>query len=158
MTRGAAPVAWLGQFQDITERKRLEQRLRQLADEDALTELPNRRSFEAAVRLTLELSARHQIAGSLLMIDLDGFKQINDSHGHATGDAALAASVRGVRLGDGRPDIELAASVGVAEFGTYPTPTVAELFAEAVLDAQVEDGAIDRPAGSNPRRRGRRRD
>ena len=169
------PVAWLGQFQDITERKALEDRLRQLADEDPLTQVPNRRSFEVAVRLTLELSARHQISGSLLMIDLDGFKAINDTHGHATGDAALAAvarglrsrlrttdllarvggdefavllratagpraqkvadalaaCVRGVRLEAGRPEIELAASVGVADFGTYPLPTVEELFADA---------------------------
>ena len=174
------PVAWLGQFQDITERKSLEDRLRQLADEDPLTEVPNRRSFEVAVRLTLELSARHQIAGSLLMIDLDGFKAINDTYGHAAGDAtlaavaralrarlrstdllarvggdefaillratadarartvadALAACVRAVRL-DGQPDIELSASVGVADFGTYPLPTVEELFAAA--DAAMYD-------------------
>jgi diguanylate cyclase (GGDEF)-like protein/PAS domain S-box-containing protein len=169
------PVAWLGQFQDITDRKSLEDRLRQLADEDPLTSLPNRRSIEAAVRLSLELSARHQIAGSLLMIDLDGFKVINDTHGHATGDAALAAvagalrtrlratdllarvggdeyavllratagtraqkvadaleaCVRKVRLEPGQPGIELSASVGVADFGTDPLPTVEELFAAA---------------------------
>ena len=169
------PVAWLGQFQDITERKTLEDRLRQLADEDPLTSIPNRRSFEAAVRLTLELSARHQIAGSLLMIDLDGFKAINDTHGHAVGDAvlatvagtlrnrlrstdllgrvggdefavllratsgalaqkvadALASCVRGTTLGPGQPAVALDASIGVADFGGYPPPTVEELFAAA---------------------------
>jgi len=169
------PVAWLGQFQDITERKALEDRLRRLADEDPLTSVPNRRSFEDAVRLTLELSGRHQIAGSLLMIDLDGFKAINDTHGHAVGDAALAAVAAGLRdrlrstdllgrvggdefavllratsgppaqtvaaalrqrvrettLGDGRPALKLDASVGVAEFGTFPLPSVEELFASA---------------------------
>jgi diguanylate cyclase (GGDEF)-like protein/PAS domain S-box-containing protein len=169
------PIAWLGQFQDITERKSLEDRLRQLADEDPLTSIPNRRSFEAAVRLTLELSARHRVHGSLLMVDLDGFTAINDTHGHATGDAvlaavaaglrdrlrstdllgrvggdefavllratagaraqkvaeALAACVRATRLGPGQPDVSLSASIGVAEFGTYPLPSVEELFAAA---------------------------
>ena len=169
------PIAWLGQFQDITERKSLEDRLRQLADEDPLTSIPNRRSFEAAVRLTLELSARHRVHGSLLMVDLDGFKAINDTHGHATGDAvlaavaarlrdrlrssdllgrvggdefavllratagaraqkvaeALAACVRATRLGPGQPDVSLSASIGVADFGAYPLPTVEELFAAA---------------------------
>jgi diguanylate cyclase (GGDEF)-like protein/PAS domain S-box-containing protein len=169
------PIAWLGQFQDITERKTLEDRLRQLADEDPLTGVPNRRGFEAAVRLTLELSARHQTAGSLLMIDLDGFKAINDTHGHATGDAVLAAVARGLRdrlrstdllgrvggdefavllratsgphavkvaealeervrttrLAPDQPDIALTASIGVADFGTYPLPSVEDLFAAA---------------------------
>ena len=168
-------VAWLGQFQDITERKSLEDRLRRLADEDALTAVPNRRSFEQSVRVTLELSARRQIAGSLLMIDLDGFKEINDTYGHAVGDRALAAVagalrkrlrasdliarvggdefavllpatsgqgardvadaladvVRETRLGPDAPAIALSASLGVADFGTVPLPTVQELFASA---------------------------
>ena len=168
-------VAWMGQFQDITERKSLEERLRRLADEDPLTNVPNRRSFEESVRMTLEVSARHQIDGSLLMIDLDGFKDINDTHGHAVGDrtlaavasalrsrlrstdllgrvggdefavllrattgeqalgvaSALAAIVRETKLGAGAPKVALNASVGVADFGTYPLPTVEELFAAA---------------------------
>jgi len=76
-------VAWLGQFQDITERRSLEERLRRLADEDALTSIPNRRSFESSVDLALELCARHEIAGALLMIDPDGFKEINGLWRHA---------------------------------------------------------------------------
>ena len=169
------PIAWLGQFLDITERKSLEGTLRRLADEDPLTGLLNRRSFEAAVRLVLELAAQESISGSLLMIDLDGFKAINDTHGHPTGDAVLASvagSLRerlrttdllarvggdefavllrettGVRaqrvadaladrvletqLGAGRPELTLGASIGVAEFGSLPLPTVEELFAAA---------------------------
>ena len=169
------PIAWLGQFQDITERKSGEAQLRRYAEEDHLTSTANRRSFEHAVRLTLELCARHGIPGSLLMIDLDGFKAINDTHGHAVGDAtlaaiagelrerlratdllarvggdefavllpatsgagarelgeALAARVRATTLGPGRPAVSLSASVGVADFGTAPLPTVEELFAAA---------------------------
>ena len=84
-------LTWLGQFQDITERKGLEERLRRLADEDPLTGLPNRRGLEGSIRLALDMSERHAMAGALLMIDLDGFKDVNDTHGHAVGDAALAA-------------------------------------------------------------------
>ena len=59
---GGRPIAWLGQFQDITEGKHSEARLRRLADEDSLTSVANRRSFEDAVRVTLELCERHGIA------------------------------------------------------------------------------------------------
>jgi diguanylate cyclase (GGDEF)-like protein/PAS domain S-box-containing protein len=90
-------LAWLGQFQDITERKGLEERLRRLADEDPLTGLPNRRGLEGSIRLALDMSERHDLAGALLMIDLDGFKEVNDTHGHAVGDAALVAVAQALR-------------------------------------------------------------
>lgn len=91
------PLVWLGQFQDITEGKTLEQRLRHLAEEDPLTGLPNRRGFERGLRLALDMSARHEIAGAVLLVDLDGFKDINDTHGHACGDAALVAVADALR-------------------------------------------------------------
>ena len=90
-------LAWLGQFQDITERKDLEERLRRLADEDPLTGLPNRRGLEGEISFALEMSGRHQIHGAVLMIDLDGFKHVNDTHGHAVGDAALTAVAQALR-------------------------------------------------------------
>jgi diguanylate cyclase (GGDEF)-like protein len=168
-------LTWLGQFQDITERKALEDRLRREADEDPLTGLPNRRRLEESIRLTLAMSDRHGFAGSVLVIDLDGFKEVNDTHGHAVGDAALAAvaqaldrrlrstdllariggdefavllrvtggeaarklaadlvrTVRATTLAEGMPAIALDASIGVADFGEPPLPTVRELLAAA---------------------------
>ncbi|MBK8537793.1 MAG: diguanylate cyclase [Candidatus Competibacteraceae bacterium] len=75
--------------QDITERKALELELRRLATTDPLTDLANRRHFLAQVELELELLQRYAKPAALLMIDLDHFKQVNDSYGHAAGDAVL---------------------------------------------------------------------
>lgn len=72
---------------DIRERRANEERLFRLAHLDPLTELPNRAVL--CERLTEIVSAARN--ASVLMFDLDGFKEINDSHGHATGDAALKA-------------------------------------------------------------------
>jgi len=126
------PVAWLGQFQDITERRSLEERLRRLADEDALTSIPNRRSFEGSVELALELSARHAIAGALLMIDLDGFKAINDTHGHALGDRVLSAVATALRQRLRATD--LIARVGGDEFAVLLRATSGDA-AREVADA-----------------------
>lgn len=91
------PLTWLGQFQDITARKRLETQLRDLADEDPLTGLANRRRLDAALRDALALAARHGHGGALIYADLTGFKAVNDGFGHDTGDEVLrrvAAAMR----------------------------------------------------------------
>jgi diguanylate cyclase (GGDEF)-like protein/PAS domain S-box-containing protein len=147
-------VAWLGQFQDITERRSLEDRLRRLADEDALTSVPNRRSFEESVRLTLDLCSRHEIAGSLLMIDLDGFKAINDTHGHAVGDHVLAAVAAALRARLRATD--LVARVGGDEFAVLLRATsgqdardVADALARVVGEISLGEGAPDLTLGAS---------
>ena len=72
----------------IGERKRAEQELQFLAEHDPLTGLRNRRSFAAELSSALT-GAREDQAVSVLMIDLDGFKAINDSLGHSAGDAVI---------------------------------------------------------------------
>jgi diguanylate cyclase (GGDEF)-like protein/PAS domain S-box-containing protein len=138
-------LAWLGQFQDITERKGLEERLRRLADEDPLTGLPNRRGLEGAIALALDMSERHGLAGALLMIDLDGFKQVNDTHGHAVGDAALAAVAQALRRRLRATD--LLARVGGDEFAVLlratsggPARTLADALECAVRETRLEEG------------------
>lgn len=64
---------------------------RELAARDPLTGLANRRALMEAMRHQVALAARRQTPLSLLMIDLDFFKQVNDRHGHMTGDAVLCA-------------------------------------------------------------------
>lgn len=65
------------------------EQLQQLADYDVLTELPNRRSFERSLEAVLALAKRHESKFCVLMIDLDGFKEVNDIHGHQMGDELL---------------------------------------------------------------------
>ncbi len=86
-----APLHFIVQMQDISERKHLEEHLRHLADHDPLTGLRNRRLFEHDLRLQVGRCQRYAEEAALLVIDLDGFKQVNDLHGHKVGDNALKA-------------------------------------------------------------------
>jgi diguanylate cyclase (GGDEF)-like protein/PAS domain S-box-containing protein len=74
---------------DITERKQMEDHVRQLAFHDALTELPNRRLLKDRLTQAMAASARSHCYGSLMFLDLDNFKALNDTHGHEVGDLLL---------------------------------------------------------------------
>ncbi len=74
---------------DLTERKKLENDIRQLAFYDDLTLLPNRRLLEDRLRQVISTSQRRCDYSALMFLDLDNFKPLNDSHGHALGDALL---------------------------------------------------------------------
>lgn len=110
--------AWLAvSAQDITERRRVEHELRELtaalterAVRDPLTGLANRVLFEERLRASLARDARAGSATGVLFLDLDGFKAVNDEHGHAVGDAVL----RGVA---GRLTQAVRPSDTVARFG-----------------------------------------
>ena len=74
---------------DITERNRLLERLHQMAFHDPLTQLPNRRLFSDRLSRALAASTRSDCYGALMFLDLDGFKPLNDAHGHDVGDVLL---------------------------------------------------------------------
>lgn len=76
---------------DVTRRKAVEQRLRELATTDELTRLHNRRHFLELAATEFARSRRYRRPLSLMMIDLDYFKWVNDTQGHAAGDRVLAA-------------------------------------------------------------------
>lgn len=76
---------------DITDRKHLEQALERQANYDYLTSLPNRRHFMERGIEEVARATRYSNPVSLLILDVDHFKRINDTHGHHTGDAALKA-------------------------------------------------------------------
>jgi diguanylate cyclase (GGDEF)-like protein/PAS domain S-box-containing protein len=88
------PLHFIVQLQDISERKRLEEHLRHLADHDPLTGLRNRRLFEHDLKLQVGRCQRYEEQAALIAIDLDGFKAVNDRHGHRVGDEALRAVAR----------------------------------------------------------------
>ncbi|WBS05128.1 sensor domain-containing diguanylate cyclase [Pseudoduganella sp. SL102] len=78
-------------MRDITERQALERKLERMAQYDALTGLANRTLFVDRLRIALARSQRLQSSLALLYIDLDGFKQVNDTKGHHAGDELLLA-------------------------------------------------------------------
>lgn len=78
----------LAMFVDISAEKEREQRLQVIAGQDSLTGLHNRRAFDAAFAEALNMSRHNETIG-LIVMDLDGLKPINDTHGHSAGDAAL---------------------------------------------------------------------
>ena len=83
------PAFLKGTIQDITERKLAEQQIRKLAFFDSLTGLPNRRLLMDRLQHALASSVRRQQYGALILIDLDNFKNINDTLGHKQGDLFL---------------------------------------------------------------------
>lgn len=76
-------------FSDITQRKILEEQVRQLAFYDVLTGLPNRRMLDDRLTQIMASSKRSGLYGALMFLDLDNFKPLNDTHGHGVGDLLL---------------------------------------------------------------------
>ena len=129
---------------DITDRKLMEIELAKLASTDPLTGLPNRRYFLDVANRELERVHRFGALASIIMIDLDNFKALNDMYGHAVGDDALRSITTACRL----RDVDLLARWGGEEFiailpGADEASAfyVAEKLRCAVSDAPIEVGS-----------------
>ena len=79
---------------NITDRKRAERRIRYLARYDALTKLPNRMQFHHLLQQTIARGLRSGHVVALLYLDMDRFKEVNDTFGHGCGDRLLEDSLR----------------------------------------------------------------
>lgn len=90
-TLDGKPVALVGVFQDVTERHALELTLRRTADTDSLTGIPNRAAFDRMLDVAMTRSHADGTPLLLALVDLDGFKAINDTLGHTAGDDVLRA-------------------------------------------------------------------
>jgi diguanylate cyclase (GGDEF)-like protein/PAS domain S-box-containing protein len=101
---GGQVTHYIYTFSDISKRKEAEEQIISLAFYDPLTKLPNRRLLVDKLKQTLVINARNKRQGALLFIDLDNFKNLNDTQGHDTGDQLLIeAATRlqaSVRQGD----------------------------------------------------------
>ncbi|WP_238232227.1 MULTISPECIES: diguanylate cyclase domain-containing protein [Methylobacterium] len=135
--RDGVPVRLFGMKQDITEQTLLLERTRYLAEFDVMTGLANRASFEARLAdLGADRRDRAPVA-ALLLVDLDGFKRINDGFGHALGDACLQEAAR--RLGTVCTGADLVARIGGDEFavllGRGAGDSATEVLADAIVAA-----------------------
>ena len=109
---------WVATIEDITERKRAEEKIAHLAHYDALTDLPNRVLFHEKLEQALKaIQPGGQVA--VLYIDIDEFKSINDALGHAIGDELLKAVA--ARLRDCLGESDVAARLGGDEFAIIQT-------------------------------------
>jgi diguanylate cyclase (GGDEF)-like protein/PAS domain S-box-containing protein len=131
------------QVLDISERKTFEGRLQHLADHDALTGLVNRRRFEHELDRSLAHAERYGSKGAVLLLDLDGFKYINDALGHSVGDE-LIMRVAGIIRGSLR-ETDLVARLGGDEFAAILPEADAETaaaVAEKLLSAIRRQGSV----------------
>ncbi|MDD2742424.1 MAG: diguanylate cyclase [Rhodocyclaceae bacterium] len=105
---------YVATFTDITQRKEAEEQLRHRASSDPLTDLPNRAMFFDRLQQALLQARRYEHPFALLYVDLDHFKEVNDSLGHAAGDQLLIETAR--RLLDAVRESDTVARLGGDEF------------------------------------------
>ena len=132
-------VGLLGVWRDITERKTQASRIEHLAFYDALTHLPNRALFQDRLNHAFGSAERQKRRVALLFLDLDRFKEINDSLGHAIGDLALVEVAR--RLQTTTRQEETLARLGGDEFvliAERADHVATALIAERMLKALAE--------------------
>ncbi|HUE07718.1 MAG TPA: sensor domain-containing diguanylate cyclase [Acidimicrobiales bacterium] len=119
-------------LRDVSDRKRLETDLRALADFDELTGIYNRRRFQEEVEKHLTASRRFGDPMTLMLLDVDAFKQINDTYGHHTGDRALQVVAGALR--NAVRETDLVGRLGGDEF--------------VALLTRADDTGIDRVIGA----------
>jgi diguanylate cyclase (GGDEF)-like protein/PAS domain S-box-containing protein len=141
-------TSYMAVLSDITERKRIEAQTRHQAEHDALTDLPNRVLLLDRLHQALAATRRQHTQFALMFLDLDRFKEINDTHGHKAGDVVLRElagrlvhCVRGVdtvsRLG-GDEFVVLLPDIGGADHAAHVAATMMQAVARPVPVGEQE--------------------
>src|SRR5712692_7534364 len=137
------PQYLLAFIEDMTERKRAEERIAHLALHDALTDLDRKAAFTEHLASTLDKAAEGKESFSVVCIDLDRFKEVNDVFGHSVGDGLLReVSRRLLQAAEGT----FLARIGGDEFTIIadgPQPSTAEALAECLLATVAGDLNIE---------------
>ncbi|WP_415895829.1 diguanylate cyclase domain-containing protein [Neptuniibacter sp. PT34_22] len=131
------PLEYIALFTDISKRKEQEDEIRFRANYDALTRLPNRSLFNERLTQALVQAKREGAILALLYLDLDGFKEINDTHGHLAGDKALQQISQ--RLSECIRESDCVARLGGDEFVIFLSGLEfkydAEVVAKKIIDS-----------------------
>lgn len=128
-------------FKDITERKKIEEKLNYMAQYDALTGLGNRNLFTSALNNAITFSRHSHQSFALLFMDLDRFKQVNDTLGHNAGDQLLQEVA--LRVADCIRDTDILCRLGGDEFTIIINGKAAEQASLRVSEKVI--GALSRP-------------
>ncbi len=127
-------------FSDITELKEHQQQLEQMAHYDALTGIPNRVLLADRLQQAIAQSRRHQRGLALVYLDIDGFKEVNDVHGHETGDQLLVSLAQ--RLRDTLREGDTLARLGGDEFVAVLTDIDTSSECESILSRMLQAAAM----------------
>lgn len=134
----------IGVARDVTALRQTEEKLRFLAHHDPLTGLTNRALFRDRLELAMRNAHRHQSSLALLFLDLNDFKRINDTHGHAMGDRVLCMIAR--RLEDCTRETDTVGRMGGDEF----TVLLTDIQSVEAVSEKVEQiiAAVTAPLGA----------
>jgi diguanylate cyclase (GGDEF)-like protein len=138
---GVATITGLLAAALATERGRAVERLRHLADHDQMTDLLNSRRFKEELQRWIAHNTRYGVQGSVLVLDVDRFKDVNDSLGHAAGDELLADIGRVLR--ERLRETDVVARLGGDEF-TVLLPQASEEQARTVATELLDEVGRDR--------------
>jgi diguanylate cyclase len=146
VTFGATLIIWALFAYIITRWREQEARFRVLSITDGLTRITNRRHFMELFRQELERTQRYRGRLACLLVDLDHFKEINDTHGHLVGDEVLMAVARALR--DSSRNLDVVARYGGEEFALLLPETdreaarhVAERYRKTLEQVRIASGA-----------------